>query len=302
MMRTVADAERLELTGHDGIGLVGDRRGDPGAPAVVFLHGGGQTRHSWAGTASRVAAQGWQAITLDARGHGESDWSGRGDYRLSSFALDVAAVVDQLRLRPVLIGASLGGLTAILLGGELRPGIAAGLVLVDIVPEMEQAGADRIQAFMADRAEVGFSTLEEVADAIATYNPHRPRPTDLSGLEKNLRRRNGRFYWHWDPKFIGGTADLPPSEILDRDRLNAAVAAASAPMMLVRGRVSDLVSEEAARSFVERFPHTELVDVSGAGHMVVGDRNDAFTAAVLDFLGRHLPDAGVALPGDQKIV
>ena len=100
----------------------------------------------------------------------------------------------------------------------MAPGIARGVVLVDIVPDMEQAGANRIQQFMAEHALTGFASLDEVADAVAAYNPHRPRPTDLSGLRKNVRERDGRWYWHWDPAFVGGTADLPPSEIGDTDR------------------------------------------------------------------------------------
>jgi pimeloyl-ACP methyl ester carboxylesterase len=292
-MTAVSDhATPLMFSGIDGIRIVGDRRGDVAAPPVIFLHGGGQTRHSWGGTAAAVAERGWQAITLDARGHGESDWSARTDYRLSSFAGDVANVIATLDEPPVLVGASLGGLTTILLLGELLRGGARGVVLVDIIPDMEQAGADRIQSFMADRLFDGFGSLDEVADAIAAYNPHRPRPTDLSGLRKNLRERNGRFYWHWDPAFIGGVADLPPSEITDRPRLNADVQAiidAGIPVLLVRGRVSDLVTEEGAKAFCARFPDVEFVDVSGAGHMVAGDRNDAFTAAVVDFLERHHP-------------
>jgi pimeloyl-ACP methyl ester carboxylesterase len=281
----------LHLVGTDGIRLAGDRRGDPTALPVVFLHGGGQTRHSWGGTASAVVEHGWQAITLDARGHGESAWSTNGDYRLSSFATDVEHVLATLPARPVLVGASLGGLTSILLAGELAPGCAAGVVLVDIIPDMEERGADRIQAFMAEHARTGFASLDEVADAIAAYNPHRPRPTDLSGLAKNVREREGRYYWHWDPEFVGGTADLPPTEITDHVRLNAAVGVIvdDVPLMLVRGRASDLVSEAGAAAFLERFPEAEFVDVSGAGHMVAGDRNDAFTAAVIDFLERHHP-------------
>jgi peroxiredoxin len=286
------DPQFLTFEGVEGIRIVGDRRGDPEAPPVLFLHGGGQTRHSWGGTAAAVAEKGWQAITLDARGHGESDWSARTDYRLSSFAGDVARVMEQFEQRPVLVGASLGGLTSILLLGELVPGGASGLVLVDIIPDMEQAGAERIQAFMADHAVDGFASLDEVADAIAAYTPHRPRPTDLSGLRKNVRERNGRYYWHWDPAFIGGIADLPPDEIQDRPRLNADVQSiidAGIPLLLVRGKVSDLVTEDGASAFCERFPQAEFVDVSGAGHMVAGDRNDAFTSAVVDFLERHHP-------------
>jgi peroxiredoxin len=259
---------------------------------VLLLHGGGQTRHSWGGTAAELAGDGWRAVTLDARGHGESDLSDIGDYRLASFASDVRTAVGELGGDdpPVLIGASLGGLTTMLLAGEMAPGIARGVVLVDIVPDMERAGADRVHAFMIEHSEVGFDTLDQVADAVAAYNPHRPRPSDLSGLRKNLREREGRWYWHWDPAFVGGSATMPPSEISDVPRLDRAIATivdGGVPLMLVRGRMSDLVTAERAEDFCRRFPATEFVDVSDAGHMVAGDRNDAFTTAVVDFLGRH---------------
>src|SRR6185437_8646353 len=128
-----SDPTPFTFAGADGIVLRGDRRGQPDAPAVVFLHGGGQTRFSWGGTASAVAERGWQAVTLDARGHGQSDWSAEGDYRLTAFALDLDAAIGELSSAPILVGASLGGLTSILLAGELHQGIIRGLVLVDIV-------------------------------------------------------------------------------------------------------------------------------------------------------------------------
>lgn len=289
MLRTMTSATVLSFEGRDGVRLVGDRRGDRRHAPVVFLHGGGQTRHSWGETASEVAQRGWQTIALDARGHGESAWSDVGDYRLESFADDLRLVLGGLDESPVLVGASLGGLTSILLTGELAPGTARGVVLVDIVPDMEKAGAVRIGTFMVDRAHAGFSSLEEVADAVAAYNPHRPRPGDLGGLRKNLRERDGRFYWHWDPRFISPESGLGPEEILDVDRMHAATEhmVARLPVLLVRGRVSDLVSAEKAAEFLARFPAVEFVDVSGAGHMVAGDRNDAFTDAVVQFLERH---------------
>ena len=286
--------ETFSTQGPGGVRIVADRLGDPQARAVVFLHGGGQTRRSWAKAAAAVAKRGWQAVTIDVRGHGESDWSDEGDYRVVSFAADVQEVLRTLPPRPVLVGASLGGFTSMLLEGELAPGTVSAVVLVDIVPNMEQSGANRIHAFMADRVESGFGSLEEVADAIAEYNPHRPRPTDLDGLTTNLRRRGDRWYWHWDPQFISGTAPFPPFEVTDADRMHAAVDAIlgnGVPMLLIRGQVSDLVSQERADEFLARFPQVEFTDVRGAGHMVAGDRNDIFAEAVLNFLGRHV-DAG----------
>ena len=287
-------SETFVSSGPGGVRIVADRLGDPQARAVVFLHGGGQTRRSWGRAAAAVAERGWQAVTIDLRGHGESDWSSEGDYRVVSFARDVQEVLRTLPENPVLVGASLGGFTSMLLAGELSPGIASAVVLVDIVPNMEQSGANRIHAFMADRVEAGFGSLEEVADAIAEYNPRRPRPTDLDGLTTNLRRRGDRWYWHWDPQFISGTAPFPPFEVTDADRMHAAVDAIlrnGVPMLLIRGRMSDLVSQERADEFLARFPQVEFADVRGAGHMVAGDRNDIFADAVLDFLTRHVGGA-----------
>jgi pimeloyl-ACP methyl ester carboxylesterase len=294
MTSDVVAPEPFATDGPGGVRVISDRLGDPRARAVVFLHGGGQTRRSWARAAAAVAKRGWQAVTIDLRGHGESDWSSEGDYRVTSFAGDVQEVLRTLPPKPVLVGASLGGFTSMLLAGELAPGIAGAVVLVDIVPNMEQSGATRIHNFMADRVKSGFASLDEVADAIAEYNPHRPRPTDLDGLTTNLRRRGDRWYWHWDPQFISGTAAFPPFEVTDADRMHEAVAAildSGVPMLLIRGQMSDLVSQESADEFLARFPQIEFTDVRGAGHMVAGDRNDIFAGAVVDFLARHV-DAG----------
>lgn len=283
-------ANVFRVSGAGGVTIVADRMGDRDAPAVVFLHGGGQTRRSWGRAAAAVTERGWQAVTVDFRGHGESDWSADGDYRVATFAEDVLEVLRQLPDRPVIVGASLGGFTAMLLAGELAPEAVRAIVLVDIVPDMNESGASRIHDFMADRMTSGFASLDEVADMIQQYNPHRPRPTDLSGLKSNLRRRDGRWYWHWDPKFIDGTAALPPIEVTDVDRMHAAVDSIlrnGVPMLLVRGQMSDLVTQERAAEFLGRFPGVEFVDVGGAGHMVAGDRNDVFADAVVDFVIRH---------------
>ncbi|CAM4191082.1 Non-haem bromoperoxidase BPO-A2 [Mycobacterium basiliense] len=287
----VAAPEPFAVRGTGGVRIVADRLGDGHARAVVFLHGGGQTRRSWGRAAAAVAERGWQAVTIDLRGHGESDWSVDGDYRVVSFAGDVQEVLRGLPAKPVLVGASLGGFTTMLLAGEVSPGIASAVVLVDIVPNMDPSGANRVHAFMADRVESGFGSLDEVADMIAEYNPHRPRPVDLDGLTTNLRRRGDRWYWHWDPQFISGTAAFPPIEVTESERLYTAVEAIlrdGVPMLLIRGQMSDLVSQERADEFLARFPQIEFTDVRGAGHMVAGDRNDVFADAVLDFLSRRV--------------
>ncbi len=233
-----------------------------------------------------MAAQGWNTWALDARGHGESDWAPDGDYQLSSFADDVGRFIATLDERPVLVGASLGGLTSMLLLGRDAPGVSAGLVIVDVVPHLHQPGADRIQSFMTDKMDAGFASLEEAADAVAAYNHHRTKPPDPAGLRKNLRQReDGRWYWHWDPAFMSPAMGKGPTEISDSDLLLDCCQAIDEPLLLVRGRMSDVVSEDGARRFLDAVPNAGFADVSGAGHMVAGDRNDAFTTVIGDFLG-----------------
>jgi pimeloyl-ACP methyl ester carboxylesterase len=282
-------AEQTEFRGRDGNRMVADVAGDPSDPPVVLLHGGGQTRHSWGTTLATLGTRGWRVYSVDLRGHGDSEWAVDGDYTLDALSSDVLAITRTFTTPPALVGASLGGIASLAAIGEHPDdAVARALVLVDVAPRIEEAGRNRIGEFMAERMETGFASLDEVADAIQRYNPHRPRPTNLSGLERNLRRRDdGRWYWHWDPAFISGKLggkDETRSSLVDPERLQAAARALTVPTLLVRGRVSDLLSEEGAQELLQLVPHARLVDVAGAGHMVAGDRNDLFNDAVVGFL------------------
>jgi pimeloyl-ACP methyl ester carboxylesterase len=198
---------------------------------------------------------------------------------------DLAAVTDGLPQPPVLIGASMGGLTALVAVGEARVP-AAGLVLVDIAPRIEPAGAARVAAFMRAHPD-GFASLEEVADAVAAYNPHRERPASPEGLRRNVRLRDGRWYWHWDPAFLRPRESTPS----DARRLTDAARAVAVPTLLVRGQQSEVLSADGAAELLQLVPGARAVDVSGTGHMVAGDDNDVFTREVLGFLAA-LPGTG----------
>lgn len=277
---TLEKTETLQFEMSDGVTIVADAWGDPCHPPVLFSHGGGQTRHSWVRTAEAVAAAGWYAIAYDHRGHGDSDWSPDGRYSRERLGRDQREIALALSQPPVVVGASLGGMSAMLAQGESRERIFAGVVLVDITPRMDKEGAGNIADFMRQYAEEGFASLEEAADVIARYTG-RPRRKNLDGLHKNLRLGDDqRYYWHWDPAFM---ADLGDYHVAT-SRLEAATANIDVPMLLVRGQMSDLVTETMAREFLELVPHADYVDVANARHMVVGDRNDIFQQAVMDFL------------------
>jgi pimeloyl-ACP methyl ester carboxylesterase len=269
-----------------GLRVAADVGGEPAAPAVVLMHGGGQTRHSWGGAVQELLRQNYQVVNLDARGHGDSGWAADGDYSLEALAGDLKAVVATLPSAPALVGASMGGITALYAvgTGQVR---ASAMVMVDVVPRIEAAGGAHIAAFMSANPQ-GFASVEEAADAVSVYYPHRPRPKDVSGLAKNLRRRaDGRLYWHWDPAFLKNPRRMEPPQF--SDRLLKAAGQVRIPTLLVRGLRSDIVSDAGVAEFRQHLPALEVFDVPGAGHMVAGDRNDAFNNGVLGFLRRHLP-------------
>jgi non-heme chloroperoxidase len=223
---------------------------------------------------------------MDMRGHGESDWAPDGNYRVEAYVEDLRIVLMTFTTPPAVVGASLGGIATLLAAGEAETFKGRAVILVDIAPRIEREGALRILRFMTGRPD-GFENLEEAAEVIAAFTPHRVRAVDLEGLEKNLRRgADGRYRWHWDPRFISATG---PAEVLDQKRMIRAARGLNLPTLLVRGRESDVLSEQGAAELLEAIPSAEYVDVSGAGHMVAGDRNDAFTEAVRTFLDRRLP-------------
>ncbi len=278
-------AETLHFAVSPDIALAADRHGrDDGAP-VLLLHGGGQTRWSWDATARSLSSQAPDRLTVysvDMRGHGQSSWCTNGNYRVDAFADDLRAVVTQLGVPPVIVGASLGGLAALLACGEEPRAACAGLVLVDIAPRIEASGSNRVGGFMRETID-GFASLEEAAAAVAAY-AGRTRQSRPEGLLKNLRQdADGRFRWHWDPAFMS-IGDDGWDLVAFEARLMAAARAITAPILIVRGGESDVLSRETMAHLREALPHVAQAEISGARHMIAGDDNARFNEAILPFL------------------
>jgi len=282
----VNDRKRtVTIAVSNGMQIVADEWPGDG-PSVVLAHGGGQTRHSWGGTAAVLSSHGHRVLSMDLRGHGDSGWDPNGDYSMSAYRDDALAVAQWIGGPVAWVGASLGGMTG-LHAVDVAPDRFSALILVDITPRPAAAGVSRILEFMAKDAANGFATLDDAADAIAAYQPHRPRPTDLSGLAKNLRLGDdGRWRWHWDPAFLDTRTDGTSEHARDahHGELEAIARRLTLPMLLVRGKLSDLVTDAEATEFRQMVPHAQYVDVAGAAHMIAGDKNDVFTDAVVQFL------------------
>ena len=277
----------VEFRGADDLTLVADewnRGADTSGerPAILMLHGGGQNRHSWKNTGQVLADRGFHVVALDSRGHGDSDRSPTANYSVDALGADTLRVIDQIGGPTVLIGASMGGLTGILAAHEAGPEVIIKLVLVDVVPRFEKDGSARIRDFMFSGVD-GFDSLEHAAEAVSAYLPHRAKPRSPEGLKKNLRLRDGRWYWHWDPAFLTKPADDPFARM---DMLEQAAIDLRIPILLIRGKLSDVVSPEGVQDFLTEVPRAEFVELSDAGHTAAGDDNDAFTEAVVEFVNR----------------
>ena len=275
--------------GASGNQLVADQEGPLDGSPVLLLHGGGQTRHSWARARHALAQSGYLAISVDARGHGDSEWMADGNYQLESQVGDLKAIIATLKHKPALVGASMGGVNSLIACGE-QPDLAAALIMVDVTPRMEPEGVERIRDFMLGKPE-GYSSLEEASQAVAAYNSTHSGSKSTAGLRKNLRQgADGRWHWHWDPKFMQGDHKAKVAHI--SQRMLEAARHIIIPTLLIRGQQSDVVSPAGVAEMCESIPTMEYVDVQGAGHMVAGDRNDVFNTAVLEFLAQHYPSMG----------
>ena len=273
---------REERRGFDGQRLATSRWPVANAAStLMFLHGFGQTRQAWGTTAERLARAGYSGLALDARGHGESEWNPpERRYSMQQFMADATGAAREQPGKPVLIGASLGGLVGLMSEAESDDGLYSALVLVDITPRWETKGVERILDFMGAHPD-GFVDFEHAADAIASYLPHRRQrrsPADLSSLL--VRRPDGRWRWHWDPRMIDEFAREGERH---QDVLEAAARRIRVPTLLISGGMSDLVSDATVDEFLALVPQAEHVRIADATHMVAGDRNDAFTDAILNF-------------------
>lgn len=300
-MRKPGLAEPVEFASGDGLRLSGSRLAMAG-PQVLLAHGFGQTRHSWAGTQDRLGHAGFGSLAWDMRGHGESQSNpANHSYSVSDFIGDQIAAASQLggadagidaaAVRPVLVGASMGGLTG-LLAQASRPTFSA-LVLVDVTPRWEAAGMQRIHDFMTAHPD-GFESYDHAARVIHDYLPHRRARKSDEQLAKLLRTdHQQRLRWHWDPRllseFVANSQHLQESIAEEARKIDV-------PVLLISGGRSDLVSDDTVAHFLERVPHATHVRLPEATHMLAGDDNDAFTDAVLAFLRAQFkrPATGVS--------
>jgi pimeloyl-ACP methyl ester carboxylesterase len=285
------DVERhdVPLHGRSGFAVVEGRQvhylewGPSGAPAVLALHGGGQTGYMFEDLGAGMRRT-HHVLAPDLPSHGDSDTLAEGSmFSRQSLASTLPPLLAEFGVgRCVIVGASLGGILALTLGAE-HPDLVAGVVLVDVGHRLEEEGVLRIIAFM--REHESFGSLEEAGEAISAYLPHRPA-VQTSRLTRNLRRRSdGRWVW----KHAYGRVDTRQEQRgadwrdvvsgLDEDAKRLQV-----PALVLRGAHSDVLSGEGAEEIAALIPDARLETVEKAGHLAAGDNPQTTVTRVTAFL------------------
>lgn len=251
-----------------------------GAPAIVFLHGGALNAHTWDVVCLGLRDR-FHCLALDLRGHGDSDWSPEIDYSATALAGDLDEFIDRLGLTcVVLVGHSLGGIAAMEFASRQHLRVA-GLVLVDVGPEMRPEGTRRILEFLAEGAEL--PSPEHFVQRALRFNRRRHPDLLRASILHNLKQLpNGAWTWKYDRRHFGA---VDPSE---SDRATRALAGRlphiSCPVLVMRGERSDVFSSEDAAWVIQRVADGRSTTVPDAGHTIQGDNPQAFVAVLLTFL------------------
>ena len=282
----------LRLPGADGLtihALEWSREGTP----LVFLHGFSNEAHIWDDAAAAVAPY-YRTLAFDLRGHGDSDRDPEARYDYDFHVADLEAALAALGIeRFVLVGHSLGGRVAMRFAGA-HPERIAGLVIVDSAPELDTRGTVRIQVDLQRGGASGglsFGSEAEYREVLTRAYPAVSRPVLERMAHHMLRRRDdGRFEPKLDPSWFKGRSGADESAMREREeRLTRemwdALAALPCPALVVRGAASDVMSPEVADRMAEDvLQHGRLAVVARAGHSVMVDNPEGFTAALTSFV------------------
>lgn len=259
-----------------------DWGGVASSKVIVMLHGGGLTAHAWDLVCLGLRAD-WRCVALDARGHGDTDWSAEQDYRITSQRADVLAFLDHLGLdRVALVGHSMGGFTSISLAAH-APDRVAALTLVDIGPEPREEGTRDIRGLVAGPSD--YASIEEAADKVLEFKTTRNPESVQRSLKIAMRQTpEGRWRWKYDPsRYQQLRSDAFRAQRLalwdDLPRIQA-------PSQVIRGEKSRVFWQEDAERVAALLPHGRWVLAPGAGHNVHSENPRVIIDSVRDLLQR----------------
>ncbi len=278
---TATQAQEKHVT-VNGVRLRYFDYGTEGRMPMVCLHGHTGQAHIWDEFAEAMAPH-YHVVTVDQRGHGESEHAATG-YDRDRFVEDLDELVIALGFdRFVLVGLSMGGWHSLLYTGEKHPEKVERIVIVDIGPESSEASK---QAY-ADRppTPLSFATFEEALTWARSGNPWAAEARLRRDMEEKLRQTpDGAWTWKADHDLF----KTPLKDGTDQsliERYWKALEIIEQPILEVRGLESVLLDETLKQKMMATAKNLSWVDVPDAGHVVTVDKPQEFISVTRAFLG-----------------
>ena len=256
--------------------------GDPKNPTLVMLHGVSQQAHSWDFISLALSPE-YHVISVDQRGHGDTDWASDGVYSLDAMQADIDGVIDGLGLTDFnLMGHSMGGRNSFIWASR-HPKILRSLTIVDTGPETQRRGQDRIRDFR--ELPNDLDSFQEFADRVKEYTG-RTEEQVLGALKYSIRQTAaGKWSWKWDPATRNRTRSGDDPN-WTTEKLWECVEAVDCPSLVLRGSRSDIFAEETLAKMGQVMTDCTTETIKDAGHLVQGDNPVDFIAAARGILFR----------------
>lgn len=250
--------------------------GTSGKQPLILLHGIARVAHTFDHLAPHFNKD-YHVLAVDMRGHGDSGWDAREAYLVEDYVMDIEGLVDQLKLRDIVLwGNSTGGRVAQVYAA-MHPELVSAVIVEDVGPERPGEISERRTRRMSAE-ESGWSSPEQLLAQVRKDYPRTPEPL-LSGLVKHGAKQlaDGRIVWKRDPAINKG---FVPTELW------RFVGKIKAPIIYVLGGASTIVPPETQQQLKRTLPQVEIVTMPGLGHYPSEERPDEFLAIVDRFLGR----------------
>ena len=240
---------------------------------IIILHGMLGCGRNWASIAKMISAQGWRAITIDLRNHGDSPHSDRMDYNL--LAQDIEEVIGSLNIeKPIVLGHSMGGKVAMALALR-KPHSVGGLIIVDIAPRQYQKSNEY---FIKKMLALNLKAVKNRSHADKLLAEQIQDPVTRSFLLQNLYAGEEGYLWRLNLRGIleniSALMDFP----FEKDNTFGGSA------LCIAGGNSEYFEETDKELFREFFPKVRMVTIKGAGHWVHADSSTIFFESISNFL------------------
>jgi pimeloyl-ACP methyl ester carboxylesterase len=255
-----------------------DYAGD--GPALLMMHGLTRNSADFAELAERLAGR-YRIVAVDQRGRGRSEYDDdSANYTPAIYCGDMLGLIARLGLdRPVLIGTSMGGLMAMIMG-SMAPAAYRGIVLNDVGPVLEQAGLDRITDYVGKTGEVtDWASAAAYCRDTNGYAFPGYGDDEWMAFARRLFREDdaGVPRLAYDPMIGEGLKGDQPSAV-PPDLWPMWDAVKPIPILAIRGAISDILSADTVTEMGARHPGMETGEVAGIGHAPMLDEPEALAA------------------------